>query len=441
MTFPRCSNRRGFAILLVLWVLVIAAVVIGAVQATAFSGAVSGRAAMARVRAHWAARAGVEATIARLEYDTENPDLSDAFTVLLDMTDVAQDTLLDAAYQVSHSEGGKEVLGPADAHAKININGMSQQALMTLPYMTEDAADSIMDWIDADDDVNPLGAEIGFYQSQSNSYQPRNDLFRSIQELELVSGVVQEFVRGEDWNLNGRLDPNEDDGNQTMPLDSADGTLDAEWSGILTALSTDDVLSATGQARVELLTADASSVAKATTVDIDQADVMVKYVQANSSATMGDFIRTNLSQLRGADGQPINRQARNLTNEQLALVLDECEIESSTTLGPIPGKVNINTCPAEVLEYIPDINANMADAIVLERDSMPKGFTSIVDLLNVPGMSRNALSRVYNVLTVRSNVYVVTCRGRDLKTGFEVEMVATIDRSSLPVRITELLTR
>lgn len=434
-------RRRGVAILLVLWVLVIAAVVIGAVQSTAFSGAVSGRAALSRVRAHWAARAGVEATIARLEYATANPDLSDAFTVMQDMVDVARGSLQDAAYQVSHTLQGKEVLGPADAHAKININGMSTQALMTLPYMTEDVADAILDWIDADDDVNPLGAEVGFYQSQAHSYQPRNDLFRSMQELELVSGVIQEFVRGEDWNLNGRLDPNEDDGNVTLPMDSADGVLNAEWSGILTALSTDDVLSASGQERIELVSADAGSVARATGMDLDQADVIVKYVQANEAATMADFIRQNLSQLRGADGQPINRQARNLTNEQLALLLDECEIESAATLGPIPGKVNINTCPAEVLEYIPQITPALADAIVLERDSLPKGFTSIVDLLNVPGINRNRLAQLYNVLTVRSNVYVVTCRGRDLKTGFEVEIVATIDRSSLPVRITELKTR
>jgi len=433
--------RRGFAILLVLWVLVIAAVVIAAVQATAYSEAVSGRAALSRTRAHWAARAGVEATIARLEYATVNPDLSDAFTVLFDMTDVAQDKLIDAAYQVSHTEAGKEVLGPADAHAKININGMNSQGLMTLPYMTEDQADAILDWIDPDDDVNPLGAELASYQGLANSYEPRNDFIRSMQELEMVLGVLPDFVRGEDWNFNGRLDPNEDDGNTTGPPDSADGKLDGEWSALLTALSSDDVLAASGQPRIELISADAGSVAKAAAIDIDQADVMVKYVQANENATMADFIRTNLSQLRGADGQPINRQARNLTNEQLAAVLDECEIESSATLGPLPGKVNINSCPAEVLEYIPQINAALADAIILERDSMPKGFTSIVDLLNVQGMSRGRLAQISNVLTVRSNVYVVTCRGRDLKTGFEVEMVATIDRSTLPVRITELLTR
>lgn len=441
MNLNQARHRRGFAILLVLWVLIIAGVVIAAVQATAFSEAVSGRAAMSRIRAHWAARAGVEATIARLEYYTQNPDLSDAFSIMQDMVDVSQGTLADAAYQVSHTESGKEILGPADAHAKININSMSKNALATLPYMTEDVADAIMDWIDADDDTNPLGAEVGFYQGRANSYQPRNDYFRSIQELELVSGVLPEYVRGEDWNLNGRLDPNEDDGDVSYPPDNADGKLDAEWSGILTALSTDDVLGASGLARVELATADAGAVAKATGVDVDQADVIVKYVQANTSATMADFIRRNLSQLAGANGQPINRNARNLTNDQLALLLDECEIEATTSTGPLPGKLNINTCQAETLEYIPTITADLADAIVLERDSQPKGFTSIVDLLNVQGMNRNRLAQIYNVLTVRSNVYVVTCRGRDLKTGIEVEMVATIDRSTLPVKITELLTR
>jgi DNA uptake protein ComE-like DNA-binding protein len=270
---------------------------------------------------------------------------------------------------------------------------------------------------------------------------PRNDYFRSIQELELVSGVLQEFVRGEDWNLNGRLDPNEDDGNLSLPNDNADGKLDAEWSGILTALSTDDILSVSGQPRIELISADSGSIAKATAMDSDQADVIVKYVQETSAATMGDFIRQNLSQLRGANGQPINRQARNLTNEQLAALLDECEIQSAASTGPLPGKLNINTCASETLEYIPNLDPGLADAIVLERDSQPKGFTSIVDLLNVPGMSRGRLAQMYNILTVRSNVYVVTCRGRDLKTGLEVEMVATIDRSTLPVKITELLTR
>ena len=58
-------------------------------------------------------------------------------------------------------------------------------------------------------------------------------------------------------------------------------------------------MGASGLARIELLTADAGSVAKATGMDIDQADVIVKYVQGSTSATMADFIRRQLSQLNG----------------------------------------------------------------------------------------------------------------------------------------------
>ena len=64
-----------------------------------------------------------------------------------------------------------------------------------------------------------------------------------------------------------------------------------------------------------------------------------------------------------------------------------------------------------------------------------------MDLLKVPSLNRARLARLYPLLTVRSNVYVVTCRGRDLRTGLEVEMIATLDRSALPVVIKDLRVR
>ena len=56
-------------------------------------------------------------------------------------------------------------------------------------------------------------------------------------------------------------------------------------------------------------------------------------------------------------------------------------------------------------------------------------------------MTRNQLARISNFLDVRSNVYIVSSRGRDAATGAEVELVATIDRSTLPAAITELRTQ
>jgi hypothetical protein len=53
-------------------------------------------------------------------------------------------------------------------------------------------------------------------------------------------------------------------------------------------------------------------------------------------------------------------------------------------------------------------------------------------------MTRQRLSRIAGILDTRSNAFIVSSRGRDAKTGIEVEIVATVDRSTLPATITEI---
>lgn len=436
------AGRRGFATFLVLWVVGLAGVVIIAVQSAALAEAVESRESLARVRAYWAARGGVEATIARLGYATENPDLTDAFTILDDLTDAAEGGFDGALYRISFTEEGEEVLGPADGHAKINVNRMTREGLLLLPYMTEDVADSILDWIDDDDDSNPLGAEVGFYQSLPFGYEPRNAPMRTPHELELVAGSYDAYVRGEDWNLNARLDPNEDDGDDSWPPDDADGKLDGGWSGLLTALSVDDVLTPSGEARLDLKTAAASDVQQRTGISREQSDVIVNYVAASANASMRDFIRSNLSALiQAAGNNPQTTPGSSpLTNEEMTRLLDECGIGAEEP-GPRPGKLNINTCAAETLQYLPGLDPAVADSIVVARDSRPEGFTSVVGLIDAGVVSRAQLARIYDLITVRSNVYVVSSRGRDAATGLEVEIIATLDRSTLPVTISDLVIR
>lgn len=434
------GSRRGFATLAVFGVIIVAAVVLSMLQSTAFSQAAAGREALGRVRAQWAARGGVEATLARLEYDTLNPDPNDSFKVMDDMVDVAEGQFEGAAYRIATTIGNKEYLGPADAHAKLNINRMTRDQLLLLePFMTEDVADSILDWIDADDDPNPMGAETPYYLSLPNSYVARNGPMKSIAELELVAGVDPRDVRGEDWNLNGLLDPNEDDGDASWPPDNADGVLDAGWSGILTAASVDGGMGASGEARLDLKAGSESDIADRIKCDTTQAKAIQTYIDANSNATLADFIRQRLSQIARSGGSAT--RVNDLSNDQLALLIDECSIGPVDTSTPQPGKLNINTCAAETLQYLPEISPELADAIISERSARADGFASIMDLMDVPGMTSQLLATIYNLLCVRSNVYVVTCRGRDARTGLEVEMQATLDRSKVPVVVTEVIVR
>jgi DNA uptake protein ComE-like DNA-binding protein len=451
-------SRRGFATLLVFGIIVLAAVIIGSVQLTAYGQASAGRESLARVRATWAARAGVECTIARLEFLTENPPANDGTEVMFSMQEVAQGLLPGAEWRIATSDGKNDVLGPADAHAKINVNAATRDQLLAIePFMSDDVIDAILDWIDPDDDVNPLGAELGYYQTLPNSYQPRNDFMLSIQELELVAGVSQQDVRGEDWNLNGILDPNEDDGDLSWPPDNADGVLDAGWSGVLTVYSREGTLAPSGQPRLDLMTAAEGDLISRFALSQTQAKAVMDYVQNTETPVMSAFIRRTLAQLqaqatgaatpqpqtrgRGGRQQPRAPQVEALSDDQLRSLLSEATIGEPSVGVLLPGKVNINTCPAEVLQYLPEINPEIADAIIAERSSRPEGFTSVMDLADVPGMTRAQLAVLYDLVTVRSNVFIVTSRGRDDRTGLEVEMRAVLDRSTLPVTLTEVIIR
>ena len=84
----------------------------------------------------------------------------------------------------------------ADDSAADNTN--AHAILMGLPGMTDDTADAILDWIDADDTPRDQGAESDFYGSLDNGYTPRDRPPVSIEELLLVRGVTPELLFGYD---------------------------------------------------------------------------------------------------------------------------------------------------------------------------------------------------------------------------------------------------
>ncbi len=83
---------------------------------------------------------------------------------------------------------------------KIDINyvetGLLTGLLESIGLEEEQAAnlvDAILDWRDKDDLVRLHGAEKDDYKDQDLPYQPRNDLFQTIEELQLVLGITPEI--------------------------------------------------------------------------------------------------------------------------------------------------------------------------------------------------------------------------------------------------------
>lgn len=461
--------------MIVIWSVAIAAVIVGAAQVLAFRQAAMGRESIAKVEARWAARAGIEETLAVLEYHTEQPDPSDFRQMFKDLELVADGQLSSGDWQIRHVEDGVEIKGPQDEHAKLNVNNVDRLTLLELSGMTMDVADAIVDWRDTDDNPGMMGAEYDFYVNRGLGYEPRNGPFRSVAELELVAGAFPKYVRGEDQNLNGRLDPNENDGAISEPQDDADGFLDAGWSSALTARSSGSLLGASGQDKLNLKTATPEEMQERFGVNAEQANALTSFAKG-PSAKMEMLLTQDLSTLASGGGNtrtpstgrtPTGRNGSPSNNAQLGQetggqsgrsssgapqaggttriqALDATQLRKLFQEGtldaegqPILGKVNLNTAPPSILRALLPSDPISADAILSLRSASSTGLLALSDLRTSNRISPDSLAAIAPYADTQSYVFTVTSRGRSATTGLEVEITAVIDRSTLPARILE----
>jgi hypothetical protein len=149
--------------------------------------------------------------------------------------------------------------GIIDESSKINLNvlpfydalqeGAGSETLLQLPNMTEEVADSIMDWLDSDDETRDYGAESSFYAGLSPAYAAKNGPMDSLEELLLVNGVTTELLFGLDTNRNGVLDPEEATAGD-VSVDDSDMYLG--WANYLTLYSKESNLNAQGLPRINV---------------------------------------------------------------------------------------------------------------------------------------------------------------------------------------------
>lgn len=445
MTGVVTMRRRSFATVLALWVIGLAAVLVLGVQSAGLGQAFGARDSLAEVRARWAAISGMETMIAILADDAEDPHPTDAYDVYDRMAEAAQGSVGEAgSYSIEHWEGGERFDGPADAHARVNVARMTGEDLFWLPNMSEDLISRITDWVDEDDEVSPLGAELGSYLSSEHPYEPRNGPLQTIEEMELILGILPLDVREEDWNLNNTLDPNENDGDETWPPDDGDGVLEAGWSGILTVVSSESTLGLSGEPRVRLgLGLGGGELVGRVGITAEQADVIAQYA-GTTNATLETLINTPLRSLPGLTGQPIDPRAQPLTDEQIGLLLEEAAIDGPwlDATGPLlPGRININTVSEDTLAYAPGVTSSIADTLLRERAGRSLGFRTAADLLEMPGLTRGRVQELMQTFGFRSSTFVIRSVGVDEASGMRVELIATVDRSRLPIVIRDLVIR
>ncbi|MCS7185934.1 MAG: type II secretion system protein GspK [Armatimonadota bacterium] len=189
----RNSAQKGFALVLVLGIMVLLAILAAGI---AFS--VRGEMNVAaeftdRTQARYLAYAGLQRALSELSIDNPGVD-----GYLETWSELRSD---DEGWEF---DDGVFIVRVTDETGKLNINTADRDTLVAFftqitgdSVQAEEIADAIIDWRDSDDEPELLGAESDYYLNLEQPYYAKNAPFDSPFELLLVRGITREIFYGD----------------------------------------------------------------------------------------------------------------------------------------------------------------------------------------------------------------------------------------------------
>jgi DNA uptake protein ComE-like DNA-binding protein len=417
------GNKKGLVLVGVLWVVVVLLVIAAAARRTTELDTKMCWIRTGQARCKWACRAGLETATAVLNTDLRASDC---------LTDTWSDN--DADFNDVALEGCWFDVRVEDEASKLNVNTATREQLMGLEDMTEDIADAIIDWRDEDEIISPVGAEGGYYVNLSYGYRIRNGPFKTIRELLKVKNVAEDLFYGEDTNFNGELDFNERDDDKSPPADNADDTLDKGWIAYLSCHSYDLNTDAGGNERTNINDAEEDTLEESLEIRESYAKWIVDNRPDNGYESIADLINDRSPK----EPEDESDEAQPLDLQTFSNIADKITVNDDDR---IPGMVNINTAPREVLAALSggdEAAWQLADQIIAHRKTLASGMVSIAEVLNVKSVTVATFKKIANYVTTRSNVFTVRCvgtaaRGDWAGSSLRTEMV--VERSSRPCKI------
>ncbi len=385
----RRRGPEGSVLILVLWV------VFGLVSLTlyfAHSMGMEARAAENRCAAVQAAAAirGAACYVTNLLANAEEGGvLPDPLTYRCERVPVGEAWFWLIGRSDREGMGDRVVFGIADEGAKLDLNSATVEMLVLLPRMTAELAAAVVDWRDTDSEVTEGGAEDEVYLRLNPAYRCKNGAFESVEELRWVLGMTQEILYGEDTNLNGVLDLNENDGDESPPPDNRDGRLDPGLMEYVTVWTRPASVQLDGTALVDVNEEGRTNLTSLLTEELGTDRANGVLAQLTEGATYASVI-----EFYGASG---------LTAEEFALVEGQLTVGGSETNAV--GQVNVNTASEVVLAAIPGIGVEKAPSLVARRQSNALYETSMAWVSEV--LEAADLEQAGRYLTGRSYQYGV----------------------------------
>lgn len=338
--------------------------------------------------------------------------------------------------------------------------------------------DSLLDWREKGTAPRPNGAKDEYYAKLEPGYRVKGARFSTIEELLLVRGFSGWVLYGEDYNQNGLLDPNEDDGANSFPPDNGDGVLYPGVAPYLTIWSYEANLSRDGRPRINLNMKDTQKLQEALEAEIPPQ--LTSYIMAvrtggkafnsvmnlipapepdqlpeeeaalpedpattqpqgdppasqpgeeNPASQPSESTDQGRSEKQAAGALPVFKDLTPEpppgTYEDLPLILDRLTVDATPAMA---GRINVSTAPLPVLASIVELTDEEVQAIFAARQQLDAEQLSTPAFLVTAGLvSPYKFRRILPKVTSSSAVFTVDAVGYGDHTGVTQRIKAVLE--------------
>ena len=430
-------TTRAMVLVLCIWMLVTMIImVMGIVQLSRLNSFIATNAG-SKVQAKWSARAGVQYALSEImgnSYSFNNSlDITESLNGVENYKISTSGTFSLITYQQDEEE---LEYGIIDESSKINLLTASEAQLAELMHVSKDKVRYDLDGVVVRSSFDFTSAKYIKSVLTSKYYA---------QNIRMVANQIQLSLKdcyGEDFNLNGILDWNENDGVLYPPEDNSDNVLERGLFHNVTLYSYEKNIDEEGNARLNINYADTDVMVDKLEISLAEAMWLKVNRPYHSKAELfpdtisaADFLRE--ISLNSSTGK-VNDVGVVNTGKDVKIVPVQLSIDTIRRIYNkitivdepiIPGKVNINTANGEVLAAVLGVSRDLADTVIKRRDVMQKGYKSPAEIYSAGILDYKHFIEVVDQLTVQGNVFTIISRGESAEGNLIHIIEATVDIS------------
>ncbi len=136
------------------------------------------------------------------------------------------------------------------------------------------------------------------------------------------------------------------------------------------------------------------------------------------------------------------KEVKLITEDEFSSIVDQITTKDEAT---VSGSININTAPQEILQLLPEMDTDKAQAIITRRESQPEDgqkaealeeagvegnpFENTSQLLEIEGIDMNTFRQIAELVTYRSHSFLVEVDGVDNLGITIASCVGVLDRT------------